>query len=272
MSFTMTIAQHLVDMIGRPVPEHLLDRAAIHVLDWLACAVLGTTAPAGERLLRYGMHQCDGCCSTLGAGSRTAETAAFINGGLGNIFEMDDVHRTSIVHPGDTVIPAALALAQRENASGAAFLAAVVRGYEAAIRVGAAAGTGHYRYWYNTATCGVFGAAVAATSLMRAAPGEMVDAIGQAGMQAAGLWQCRLEPTFSKQLATARAAQSGVIAADLAVTGFPGPAEIFEGELGFFAATCPGADPADIVGIGSLDWRIEEVSFKPWSACRHATP
>ena len=67
--------------------------------------------------------------------------------GLANLFEMDDLHRLAIVHPGPVVVPAALALAEREGADGGAFLDAVVRGYEAAIRIGSALGQDHYEYW-----------------------------------------------------------------------------------------------------------------------------
>jgi len=185
---------------------------------------------------------------------------------------MDDLHRTSIVHPGDVVIPAALAMCEREGASGAALLDAIVRGYEAAIRIGAAAGTDHYAHWYNTATCGVFGAAASAASVFNLTTSQFVDALGQAGMQASGLWQCRLEPTHSKQLATARAAQSGIIAADLAATGFPGPKQILEGPKGLFAATCPDRDAEDVLAGPHATWCIHDVSFKPWPACRHAHP
>ena len=64
-------------------------------------------------------------------------------------------------------------------------------------------------------------------------PSALADALGQAGMQASGIWQCRLEPTFSKQLATAQAARSGVVSARLAKTGFPGAKLILEGRTWF---------------------------------------
>jgi 2-methylcitrate dehydratase PrpD len=88
-------------------------------------------------------------------------------------------------------------------------------------------------------------------------------------MQASGLWQCRLEPGFSKQFASARAAQSGMIAADVAQLGFPGPRFILEGELGFFKAYYPEADREAVVADPQGGWKIFETSFKPWPACRH---
>ena len=101
---------------------------------------------------------------------------------------------------------------------------------------------------------------------------RMADAVGQAGMMASGIWQCRLEPTFSKQLATAHAARSGVTAALLARTGFLGARQVLEGELGFFRTYYPSADVAAVLTEPEDPWKLEEVSFKPWSACRHVHP
>lgn len=269
---TGSLTERLAEILARPIDRAARARVALHIVDWLGCAALGATSHAGRALIAYGRAAPVGPCFALGAGRKSAEAAAFVNGGLGNIFEMDDLHRTSIVHPGDVVIPAALAVAERVGATGPVLLDAVLRGYEAAIRIGEAAGTGHYVHWYTTATCGVFGAAAAVASVLGLDRPQLVDALGQAGMQAAGLWQCRLEPTFSKQLATARAAQSGVIAADLAAIGFPGAKAILEGERGFFAASCPGSDPQAVLHDPDGPWRQFDTSFKPWPACRHAHP
>lgn len=268
----MTLTEQLADIVMRPIANGDRRRATHHVLDWLGCALLGVTTDPGRALAAHGRNAPNGPCLTFGAGRRDAGTAALVNGGLGNVLEMDDVHRLSILHPGDAVTPVALALAERERLTGADLLDAVIRGYEAAIRVGSAVGTGHYRYWYNTATCGVFGVAAAAGSMLGLGRNQLIDAFGQAGMQASGLWQCRIEPTFSKQLAAGRAAQSGLLAAELARIGFPGPHEILEGSHGFFAATCPDPDPEAVVAGQDDPWRIHEVSFKPWAACRHVHP
>ena len=87
---------------------------------------------------------------------------------------------------------------------------------------------------------------------------------------ASGIWQCRFEPTFSKQLATAQAARSGVLAADLAVAGFPGARAILTGPMGFFKNYYPGADTTQMTTPG--DWALLEMSFKPFPACRHTHP
>lgn len=267
-----TLIEGLVPILAREVGEAERARAARHLLDWLGCVLLGATSEPGRALAAYGRAAPSGPCLAIAAGARDGATAALVNGGLGNIFEMDDVHRMSILHPGDTAIPAALAAAQREGSEGAALLDGLVRGYEASIRIGSAVGTEHYRYWYNTSTCGVFGAAAAAASVLGLDHRQTMDALGQAGMLAAGLWQCRIEPTFSKQLAAGRAAQSGLLAADLARIGFPGARQILEGSHGLFAATSGNSRPEEVIADAEGPWKIWETSFKPWAACRHAHP
>ncbi len=269
---TRSLTYHLAALSARPVDRATRERAALHVLDWLGCALIGATAEPGQVLVAYGRMQPTGPCLVVGTGERHAAAAAFVNGGLGNIFEMDDLHRVSIVHPGSVVIPTALAVAQREEAGSIAFLDAVVRGYEAAARIGAAVGPGHYRYWHNTATCGVFGAAAAAASLLNLGLDNTVHAFGHAGTQASGLWQCSIEPTHSKHVHTARAAEGGMVAADLAALGFAAASQILEGSHGLFSATCPDPEPDAVAADPGGPWKIHETSFKPWPACRHAHP
>ena len=268
---TASLSEHLIEICARPVEEADRKRAALHLLDWLGCALIGATSPAGMALAAYGMDD-SGPCFAAGTKGRSAGEAAFVNGGLGNVFELDDVHRTAILHAGDVVVPAALALAQRDGADGAALLDAIVKGYEVAIRIGSAAAASGYSAWYNSGTCGVFGAAMAAGSILKLGPDALADALGQAGMQASGIWQCRLEPTFSKQLGTAHAARAGLVSAQLAKAGFPGARRILEGELGFFEAYYPRADQGMVLAAPDGPWKISEVSFKPWPACRHAHP
>jgi 2-methylcitrate dehydratase PrpD len=269
---TQSLTETLARRIQAPVDDAVGDRAARHLVDWIACAGLGAVSKQGAVLARHGANQPPGPCTALGAGGLSATAASFVNGGLGNIYELDDLHRTSILHAGDVVVPAALAVAQRENAPGKRLLESLVKGYEIAIRIAIAASSDGYTPWYNSSTCGVFGAAAAAATILQLNGDRLVDALGQAGMQASGLWQCRLEATYSKQLASARAAEAGVTAADLAKLGFPGARRILEGELGFFSAFYPQARPDAVIADIDGDWKMRETSFKPWPACRHAHP
>ncbi|NWG72425.1 MAG: MmgE/PrpD family protein [Parvularculaceae bacterium] len=252
----MTAAARLARRLARPVAEADRARAALHLLDWTGCAVAGARSDAARA-----MRIAAGPCGDL-----------LYWGALGNILEMDDVDKRALLHPGPVVVPAALAAADRAGASASTFLGAVVRGYEAMIRVGRAVGPDHYRYWHNTGTCGPFGAAAAAADIDHLNTEQCAAALGLAGTQASGLWQVRHEPrSHAKQLHTARSADSGLLAASLVRAGFGGLMSIFEGPQGFFAATCGDADPEAVLDFEEdAPWAIHEVSFKPWSACRHA--
>jgi 2-methylcitrate dehydratase PrpD len=195
-----------------------------------------------------------------------------LNAAVGNILEMDDLHRTSILHPGPIIVPAAIAVAESIGASGAELLSAIVRGYEATIRIGRALGTSHYRFFHNTSTCGSFGAASAAASLLGLDVERTVWALANAGSRTGGLWQMRHEPCETKSLHNALAAQSGVEAALLAKHGVRGPSRLLEGPQGLFAAMTDGVDASDVLRAPLDNWLIHEVSFKPWPACRHAHP
>lgn len=269
MTTATPLTRQLVNLLARPITEADRQRAALHVLDWVGCAAAGLSSPAGQVFNKYAATLATGSCAVIGGLKLSASDAALINGSLGNVLEMDDFYRTALVHPGPVVVPAALAMAAATDASGDAFLDAVVKGFEAMIRIGDSVGPRHYRYFHNTATCGVFGAAVAAGTLLKLDTDKMVHALGQAGTQASGLWQCRIEDTMSKQLHTGRAAQSGVMSAQLASMGLTGATQILEGELGFFNAMCPDGKPENLLAGLDRDWLIHASSFKPWPACRH---
>jgi 2-methylcitrate dehydratase PrpD len=269
----VSLSQQLITLCERPVDERSRKRACFQFLDWLGCGFAGATSPIGEKLNQWGENTgSTGNSTALMGGRYGSQVAAFINGGLGNIYEMDDIHRSSILHAGDIVNPVVLAASQFVDVHPEQFLDAIVRGYEAAIRIGSAASSGGYSNWYNSGTCGLFGGVMAAGVIGGLSSDEIVNAFGLAGMQASGVWQCRLEPSYGKQLVTAHASRAAMTSCDLAGSGFIGGSEILEGKLGFFATYYPDADAYSILDIEQADWKIHDVSFKPWPACRHIHP
>ena len=161
--------------------------------------------------------------------------AALVNAAASHAVEMDDVHKASILHPAAPVIPAALAMAEREGASGREFLAAIVVGYEVAIRVGEAMGPSHYRFWHTTGTCGIFGAAAAAAKILGLSKPEVAMALGSAGTQAAGLWEFLSDGAMSKQLHPAKAAADGLLAALVGRAGIHGGDSDLRGREGILS-------------------------------------
>lgn len=268
-----TLSASLISLCARPVATWDLDQAARLLHDWCGVAIAAMTEPSARAAQKWASTaHSDGTCTTFGSGLLPPESAAFVNGSLGTLLEMDDLHRASILHAGDVVIPAALAAAQYSSASPRRLLEAILAGYEVALRIGEAAAGAGYTGWYNSGTCGIFGAAMAAAHAAGASDQAKLDALGQAGMQSAGMWQCRLETTDSKALATAHTARAGITSAYLALHGYRGPREILEGRLGFFALHYPQANPERVLDMPAQSWKVHEVSFKPWPACRHVHP
>jgi len=266
----MTVSRKLNKLLARPILDKDRQRASLLLLDWTGCAIAGQAEPAGQKITAAFPDE-GGNCTRIGASKSSVLMAALHNGCLGNVLEMDDVDKRAVLHAAPTIIPAALAMAEHVGASAKDFLDAIVIGYEATIRIGRAVGAGHYAFWHNTATCGPFGAAAATCHLLEGS--DLVSALGLAGTQAAGLWQTRHESdSMAKQLHAGHAAHAGVLAAILSKQGFQGPRTILEGEQGFFAAMCPGANPEDVLITPDAGWLLHETSLKPYPACRHTHP
>ncbi|HQZ01291.1 MAG TPA: MmgE/PrpD family protein [Thauera sp.] len=266
-----SLTEGLASLLLRPVDSGARQRAGALVTDWLGCAVGARRSPLATKLTAVVATLPAGQVTAIGAGQRDAASALLVNAALGNVLEMDDVHRGAILHAGPVVIPVALAVAESTGATPQQFLDAVVRGYEATIRVGRALGRGHYRYWHPTSTAGAFGAAAAAGSILGLNAEALADALGTAGSRTGGLWQMRHEPVPTKSIHNAETARSGLLAAQLAAAGLRGPRAILEGVQGLFAATAPDAQP-ELVLAEAPDWLIHTTSLKPWPACRHAHP
>lgn len=274
MSATISaqLADFVLDMRFDQLSGDTVGMAKRCFLDWLGSAVAGAPAKPTEAMLAVARDLGGNEEATLVPNGRktSAFLAALVNGGASHVVEMDDLHKASIVHPAAPVIPAALAVAEREGASGEDLIVAIVAGYEVATRAGEAMGTSHYQYWHSTGTCGIFGAVAAAGKLLDLDRDGLVAAFGSAGTQAAGLWAFLAEGTMSKQLHPAKAAADGVLSALLAQQGFTGASRIFEDEKGFCRAMAQGADLTRFTdGLGTPPHRIMDTCFKAYAACYH---
>ncbi len=251
-------------------PE-VLTMVSQSLLDWAGSAIRGSVEPPARMLTGLAREEGGRARATaLPDGWKTSVTwAARINAAASHTMEMDDLHPASVLHPAAAVIPAALAMGEALDSSGVELIEAIVVGYEIAIRAGEAAGRTHYDYWHTTATCGTFGAAVAAAKLLKLEPEQIIHALGSAGTQAAGLWVFLEDGAMSKQLHPAHAAADGVVAAELAKRGFTAARRIFEGPKGFLDAMSAEPQPELLTrGLGS-EFRMTGNSFKKHAACRH---
>ncbi len=270
MAVTRELATVLATVTYADLPAQTLEDAQRCILDWLGSALAGAVElPA--RLMQTVVARLGASneATVFAAGRASAAAAALANGVASHILELDDVHKGSTLHAAAPIIPAALAVAEREHADGHSFLAAVALGYEAAFRIGEAVNPSHYRFFHPTGTAATFGAAVAAGSLMRLNSEQMLQALGSAGTQAAGLWEFNADGAMSKHLHPGKAAFNGILSADLARAGFSGATRILEGDRGFFRAMSTSHDPTRITdGLGQK-WKISENCYKLHSCCGH---
>ena len=257
-----TLTGGLVKLIrAKPIAEGDLVAMALFTLDGVANALAGRNTEPGRILLSWSEGR-----------SGDAGRQALRMGGLMHILEVDDLHRASTTHPACVVIPAAFALARETGADGPTLLRAILHGFEAVSRVGMSVGKEHYKVWHNTATCGPFGSAMAAAALIGLDDEKTVHALGNAGTQSAGLWQFLATGAMSKHLHAGRAAEAGVVAAELAREGFTGPPAILEGPQGLYAGACPDPDPEAVLRDPDAPWQVHATSIKPWPSCRHTHP
>ena len=174
---TELLAETLAALRPEDMPRDVLEATRRSVLDWLGSALAGSLEPPARmaQAVAAGFGASDEA-TVFGSGRASAAAAAFANGVASHILEMDDVHKGSTLHGAAPIIPAALAVAEREHTGGRAFLLAVAAGYEAALRIGEAVNPSHYRFWHPTGTAGTFGAAASAAKLLRLDAAGMRDA------------------------------------------------------------------------------------------------
>ncbi|MFI6347439.1 MmgE/PrpD family protein [Streptomyces sp. NPDC050560] len=266
----------LVDALDRraeDVPDSALDAARTLVLDFLGVAVAGASTEEGRRVhhVLAGLGRQGPSSVPRGRRGFDPATAALITGTMGYSIGLTDTHALSITHPGPSVIAAALAQAEAGDSSGRELLTAVVLGVEAVVRIGAVVNPSHRaRGFHPTATCNPFGAAVAAGHLLGAGRRELTWALGLAGSTAGGLYEFRREGSMLMALHGGWPAHSGVTVAHLAHAGFTGPGTVLEGDEGFFRAFADTTHPELLVPPDDAPYGIEEVSLRPYCACRYA--
>jgi len=263
----MTLIEQLAAKIGAIRYEELPREA----VDWAKAAILDTVgvtlAGAGEDCARIveqtiagsGSH---GECLIFGGDRRAGPLdAALINGTAAHALDFDDVSNSLGGHPSAPILPALFALAETQDCTGAAFLAAYVAGFETETRIARAVHFHHYeKGWHPTATLGVFGATAACCHLMRLDAARIAQALAIAASLASGI-KANFG-TMTKPLHVGHTARNGLFAAMLARGGFTannaalehgqGFLMVFNGAGNFDAAAMlkDWGDPYDVVSPG----------------------
>jgi 2-methylcitrate dehydratase PrpD len=238
------------------------------VLDWLGVTLAGAREELSQILAADASEQGGTPMARLIGRDAIVSTqqAALVNGAASHALDYDDVNMTLGGHPTVAVLPAVLALAEANGASGAALIAAFVAGYETLCRVGALVAPGHYaRGYHATATVGGFGAAAACAHLLGLDAAGTATALGIAGTQAAGLKS--MFGTMCKPLHAGKAAQNGLLAASLAARDFTSRADVLECEQGFALTQSPDFNIEAALAEPPRGWHVRDTLFKYHAAC-----
>jgi 2-methylcitrate dehydratase PrpD len=237
---TRSIAEFVARLTYEQIPAEVSERIKLLILDALGCGIYGA-ALEWCRILRQTLEALDASRTTSIWGTKRklcSPHAALVNGTQVQGFELDDVHRTAVLHVGAVTLPALIAIAESHaKLSGRDFLTAAVAGYEVGPRVGLCMGQEHIgQGWHSGATVGVFSAAAGAARGLSLSADATVHALGIAGTQSSGLMAAQYG-AMVKRMHAGRAAQSGLYAALLAGQGFTGIVDVFEAPYGGFCTT-----------------------------------
>jgi 2-methylcitrate dehydratase PrpD len=275
----LTLVQQLARFavtVRNAVPDEVAVSVRRRLLDVLGLCVAATELDTSKAALAFVADQGGQPQShAIGVGRVSAAWAAFGNGVLAHSLDYDDTHLPSILHPSASVVPAALAVAERTGAGGEQVIGAIAAGLEICVRTGMA---GYDRESNNstffehgqhaTSICGAIGSAAAAALLLPGSDAKTVaDAMGIAVSMASGVIEANRTGGTVKRLHCGWAAHSGVVAADLAHRGFTGPPTALEGRFGFYQAFLHGRfNAAEISeGLGG-HWEVPSIFFKPYPA------
>ena len=279
MSFSQELARWVESVGYEDLPEDVIAATKLRVMDVIGLALAGAETDFGKSVRNAALAMASpGPCRVWGTGDRAGVTAAaFANGSFPQAMEFDDTHIESIVHMSSPAVAAALALSELHSISGRDLITAVAMGNEISCRVGCvSSGELHRRGFHPTGLFAPFGVCYLASKLLGLDADATARAAGICGSFAAGLLECWVDGTQSKFLHSGCAAQSGIMAALLARAGTTGPAQVFEGRFGMFAAHVQ--DPQAHRDFARIDaglgghWESRNSSFKPFPAAHVIHP
>ncbi len=235
------------------------------MLNWLGCAIGGVEHEASRHALSLALSFSGPPVATVvGTPHRVdAFHAAWVNGVSSHVFDFDDTHLRTVIHPSPPIAPALLALAEHQTVTGPAFVHAFVLGVDVACRIGNAVCPAHYNVgWHSTSTAGVFGAAAAVGKLLGLNETPMCWALGLTGTKTSGLRE-NLN-TMGKFLHPGHAARDGMTAAFLAKKGFTASERILEAPRGFAHVLSAERDLNELTSDLGQRFEILINTYKPY--------
>ncbi|MBI2181725.1 MAG: MmgE/PrpD family protein [Deltaproteobacteria bacterium] len=268
---TRRLARYMAEARERSLAPEVAREARHRILDTLAAMVSGAHLKPGEMAVRYARAQGGVAEATIVTTEikTSAVNAALVNGMFAHADETDDFEPVTKAHPGCAVVPAALAMAEREGRSGAELLSAVTLGYDVCCRFLLALGADLVRATHRSAegTSSTLGSAAAAASLARLDESGMRYALSYAAQQVSGLWSWvrdaeHVEKAFDF---AGMGARNGVTAAIMVQLGFTGVWDVLDGEHNALIALSTEPKPEEMISELGSRYYVTETAIKPFS-------
>ena len=268
---TRELARFVSEFKYENIPDHVRALTLDNLIDQLGCEISSSQLIWGRQVRdAYGSAGGTPEATVVGYGDRLpVVAAAFINSTFGHSFEYDDVNPPYLGHPGAELIPAFMAIAEREHKSGRDFLTTFVAAYELRGRIGWSVSPDLVEHGgpHPSSTCGPFGAAAGVARLLGLGTEGIRNAVAIAGSFSGGLMQYDHGGGSVKRIVCAIAASNGMQAARLAQVGMTGPEGILEGKRGLLRIFSSNFRTERLVADFGRLWTIERVLFKPYCCC-----
>lgn len=269
MDAIYSFADHVIRTGYADLPAAALGAAKSFVLDTLGVALVGSSGPWAAELVELQKAWGSGEAARIWSygNALPAPAAAMCNAYQAHNCEFDCVHEGAVVHALSAVVPASIAVAEREGGfSGRDLMTAVVLGVDVACHLGVAATTG--LRFFRPGTAGALGATAAIGKLLGFHKETLVNAFSIAYGQLCGTMQAHSEGSMLLGMQMAFNARNAVTSADMAAAGLRGPGNILEGEFGYFGLIEGAGDLAPVLEILGRRWRITEMAHKPYPSGR----
>ena len=268
-----SLAEYVATAASRALPLAVNEKTVFHILDTIGAMVTGSRLRPGQAAISFiGGQGGTPEASVIGSPIiTTAINAAMANGMLAHSDETDDSHAPSLTHPGCAIVPASLAVGERQDASGEALVRAVALGYDVGCRVARLMGGIDARGMHGHATHTIgpmFGSAAAAASLLGLDARGVRHVLGFTAQQAAGItsWARDVEHVEKSFVFGGNGARSGVTAALFVASGMTAEENAFDGENGFLEVFCPRREEfADWVASLGEHYEITLTNIKKFS-------
>lgn len=248
------------------IPLRVREQCKDVLLDTLACALAGHAGEETGQISRFASSLAMSSeSSVIGGGHLSLAGATLLNGYLITAVTMCDIHRSTLTHVTPEVVPPALLIAERDNASGRDLLVALAAGFEVTTRVGIGSDypAVRARGYHGPGVFGPFGAAAAAGRLLGLSPEAMARAFGLAGSQAGGTFAAWGTPTV--KFHQCRGALSGLMAALLAEQDFLATREFLTAkDGGLFTTFSNGGHPEKVTDDLGQRWELDQIALRLW--------